>query len=165
MTAWTWTLAALGAGVLGWIGPQVIARLPASPDADPETASYRDIADVPRLSVWLAAGAVALVTIVSLGVPDHLIPAWVVVCGAGMWLAYIDWRTNLLPTRIVWPTYAVTVAVVGIEAWAMADVKILMRGMVASAIAFAVFWLVWWVAGLWRPGSFGFGDVRLAAPL
>jgi leader peptidase (prepilin peptidase)/N-methyltransferase len=165
MTIGTWALAALCAGALGWIGPRVIASLPPSVDAGPETPSYESIARVPHLNAWLAGAAVVLVTIVGFAVPTSLLPAWVVMCGVGIWLAYIDGRTNLLPTRIVWPLYAVTLAVVALQAWLEADWTMLVRAVVTSLIAFGVFWLFWWVAELWRAGGFGFGDVRFSAPL
>jgi leader peptidase (prepilin peptidase)/N-methyltransferase len=165
MTVATWAFAALGAGLLGWIGPVVMARLPASRDAGPETPSYGSIAAAPRLSMWLAVGAVVLVTIVGFGVPAALLPAWVVACGVGSWLFYIDWRTQLLPTRILVPLWVALLLVILVEAWLAADATIAVRALIASLIAYGVFWLFWWAAGLWRPGSFGFGDVRFAAPL
>ena len=165
MTIGSWALAALVAGILGWLGPLVIARLPASRDAGPETPTYPAIAQVPRLGLWLAVGAIVLVTIVALAVPISLVPAWTIVCGVGTWLAYIDARTQLLPTRIVWPLYLATLLVVAIEAWLTADVWMVARAVAASAIAFGAFWLFWWVGELWKAGGFGYGDVRLSAPL
>jgi leader peptidase (prepilin peptidase)/N-methyltransferase len=150
---------------LGWAGPYVIRLLPPSHDADEETPSYQELAQAPHLSWWLASGAVVLVTIVVVAVPARLLPAWVVLCGVGIWLAYIDARTNLLPTRMVWPLYAVTLIVVAAEAWLAGDMAILLRAVIASLIAFGVFWIFWWVAELWRSGGFGYGDVRFAAPL
>jgi leader peptidase (prepilin peptidase)/N-methyltransferase len=161
----TWGLAAFGAGALGWIGPYVIRLLPPSKDAGPETPSYQVLARVPRLSWWLALGAVVLVTIVASAVPAVLLPAWTAVCGVGIWLAYIDARTNLLPTRIVWPLYVATLAIVAIEAWVAAELSLLVRAVIASLIAFGVFYVFWWAADLWKSGGFGFGDVRFAAPL
>jgi leader peptidase (prepilin peptidase)/N-methyltransferase len=165
MTVGTWALAAVCAGLLGWMGPFVIARLPESADAGPETPSYRSVAAFPRLSAWLAAGAAVLATVAVLGVPARLLPAWVVICGVGSWLFYIDWRMQLLPTRIILPLDAVVLVLVTCEAWRAGDWGILLRAVAASLIAYALFWLFWWAAGLWRPGSFGFGDVRFAAPL
>lgn len=165
MTIGSWALAAVCAGVLGWVGPLVIARLPASRDAGPDTPTYPAIAGVPRLSLWLAVAAIVLVTIVGVAVPTALLPAWTVVCGIGSWLAYIDARTQLLPTRIVWPLYLVTLVVIAIEAWLAADAWIAARAVVASALAFGAFWLFWWVGEIWKAGGFGYGDVRFAAPL
>lgn len=158
-------MAALAAGALGWMGPYVIRLLPPSLDAEAETPSYQTLARVPRLSLWLALGAIVLVTIVSIAVPAILVPAWTVVCGVGIWLAYVDWRTNLLPTRIVWPLYAATLVVIAVEAWVAGEPSVVVRAVIASLVAFGVFWLFWWVGALWKAGGFGFGDVRFAAPL
>ena len=160
-----WLIAACSAGLLGWIGRPAIALLPESPNAWPDSPTYRAISRAPNLGAWLAASAIGLVTIVSLAVPNHLLPAWIIVCGVGTWLAYVDWRTNLLPTRIVWPLYIATLVVVALEAWLAADVGILIRAAVTSMCAFTVFWVLWWIGELWRPGAFGYGDVRLSAPL
>lgn len=165
MTIGTWALAAVCAAALGWIGRSIIAVLPPSVDAEPDTPSYRSISEAPYLSAWLAVGAAALVTIVGLAVPTALLPAWTLVCGIGIWLGYIDWRTSLLPTRIVWPLYGVTLAAIAGEAWLAADWGILVRAVITSLLAFGVFWLFWWFGELWRAGGFGFGDVRFSAPL
>lgn len=158
-------LAAVAAGLLGGLGPLVIARLPESPDAGDEAPSFQAIARAPYLSIWLAVGAAALLSLVAFAVPAHLLPAWAVVCGVGMWLAYIDWRTKLLPTRIILPLDAALLAIVTIEAWFARAPGLLIRGAVAGILMFCVYWLFWWVAGLRSPGSFGFGDVRFSAPL
>jgi leader peptidase (prepilin peptidase)/N-methyltransferase len=165
MTFESWAVASLVAGVLGALGPYVIARLPDSPDAEDDAPSFAAIAGAPFLSGWLAAGALALVSIVAVAVPAHLLPAWAVVCGVGTWLAYIDWRTKLLPTRLILPLDAVLIAIVAIEAWIAHAPNILVRGAAAGIVMFCVYWLFWWIAGLRTPGSFGFGDVRFSAPL
>lgn len=165
MTLGTWAVAALCAGALGAVGPYVIRLLPPSPDAEPDTPSYPALAGVKGLTAWLALGAVVLVTIVASAVPTSLLPAWTLTCGVGSWLAYIDARTKLLPTRIVWPLYAATLVVVGIEAWLARDVSIVVRAVIISAVVFAIFWVFWWVAETWRSGGFGFGDVRFATVL
>lgn len=151
--------------MLGALGPWVIARLPESPDAGDDAPSFETIASARLLGLWLAVGAAALASIVSVRVPPHLLPAWVVVCGGGMWLAYIDWRTKLLPTRIVRPLSVAALIVVAIEAWLANDPWIFGRAVIAGAGAFAAYYLFWWIAGLRSPGSFGFGDVRFSAPL
>lgn len=161
----SWALAALVAALLGALGPLVIARLPESPDAGDDAPTFQTIARAPFLSGWLAVGAAVLVSIVALAVPAHLLPAWAVLCGVGSWLAYIDWRTKLLPTRIILPLDAVLVIIVAIEAWFAHAPDILLRGAVAGIVMFCVYWLFWWIAGLRSPGSFGFGDVRFSAPL
>lgn len=165
MTFGTWALAALCAGALGFVGPYVIRLLPPSVDAEDDAPSYEELARAPHLSAWLALGAVALVTIVAAAVPADLLPAWALVCGVGIWLAYIDARTRLLPTRIVWPLLFATVGVVLAEAWLTVDMGIFARALIASVLAFGAYWVMWWLAGRWRSGGLGFGDVRFAAPL
>jgi leader peptidase (prepilin peptidase)/N-methyltransferase len=160
-----WILAALVAAGLGWIGRPVMVLLPESPDAAPNAPSPIAISKAPHLGWWLSGGAFAQVVILAATIPAHLLPAWIIVCGVGTWLAYIDWHTHVLPTRIVAPLYAVTASVILVEAWLVADAQIFVRALAASALASGSFWALWWVAELRRPGSFGFGDVRFAAPL
>jgi leader peptidase (prepilin peptidase)/N-methyltransferase len=160
-----WVLAALCAGALGWIGRPVLVLLPDSDDAGPETPSNRVISRAPRLGWWLAGSATVLITVVALSVPLELLPAWILVCGVGVWLSYIDWRTQLLPTRIIAPLWTTTLMVIALEAWIVSDRWILLRAVACSALAYGFFWLFWWIATRKRPGSFGFGDVRFSAVL
>lgn len=161
----TWAAATLGAAALGAVGPVVIGKLPPSPDADPESPTYPAIAAAPQLGLWLAALAAAAVTIAALAVPVRLLPAWVVLCGIGSWLAYVDWRLNLLPTRIVWPMTALLAVVVGAEAWFASAPDIAIRAGVMGALAFGAYWFFWRVGEFWRAGALGYGDVRFSAPL
>jgi leader peptidase (prepilin peptidase)/N-methyltransferase len=160
-----WILAALMAAALGWLGRPIMVLLPESPDAAPSSPSPISISRTPNLGWWLAGAAFVQTGILAVTVPIHLLPAWIVVCGVGTWLAYIDWHLRVLPTRIVAPLAVLVAFVVLIEAWLVADVWIFLRAMVAGALAVGVFWGLWWLAERRRPGSFGFGDVRFAAPL
>jgi leader peptidase (prepilin peptidase)/N-methyltransferase len=165
MAVGAWVLAALMAAALGWLGRPVMVLLPASPDAEPSSPSPNTISQAPHLGRWLAGVAFVQAWLLAVTIPIHLLPAWIVVCGVGTWLAYIDWHTRVLPTRIVAPLLAVVAFVVLIEAWLVADVWIFLRAMIAGALAFGAFWGLWRLAEQRRPGSFGFGDVRFAAPL
>lgn len=160
-----WFLAALCAGMLGWLGRPILVLLPESPDAQPEKPSYLTVSRAPHLDWWLAAAAITLVTIAALALPVYLMPAWLLLCGIGTWLAYIDWRTHLLPTRIVGPLCVATLSAVALEAWLAGSVWVLLRAVAVGGVAYGVFWMLWWVAERRRPGSFGFGDVRFSAPL
>lgn len=153
------------AACLGWLGRPVMVLLPESPDAPQYAPSPIAISRVRHLGWWLAGVAFVLVLVVAAAIPVHLLPAWIIVCGVGTWLAYIDWHTHVLPTRIVGPLFGVTAVVILIEAWLVADVGIFVRALVGSALAYTSFWCFWWVAERRRPGSFGFGDVRFSAPL
>jgi leader peptidase (prepilin peptidase)/N-methyltransferase len=160
-----WVLAALVAAGLGWMGRPVMVLLPESPDAAPLSPTPLAISRTPHLGWWLAGAAFVQVAIVAATIPAHLLPAWVIVCGVGTWLSYIDWHTHVLPTRIVAPLFAIAAVVVLLESWMVADVRIFVRALAASALAFGSFWCFWWIADQRRPGSFGFGDVRFSAPL
>lgn len=160
-----WILAALAAAGLGWMGRPVMVLLPESPDAAPQSPSPAAISRTPHLGWWLAGAAFIQVAVVAAAIPAHLLPAWILVCGVGTWLAYIDWHTHVLPTRIVAPLFAVAALVVLLEAWLVADGRIFIRALAASALAFGSFWVFWWIAEQRQSGSFGFGYVRFAAPL
>ena len=160
-----WVLAALCAGALGWIGRPILVLLPDSDDAGPETPSNRVISRAPRLGWWLAGSAALLITVVAVSIRLELLPAWILVCGVGTWLAYIDWRTQLLPTRIIAPLWVATLVIVVLETWIASDIWVLVRALGASAFAYGSFWLFWWISTRRRPGSFGFGDVRFSAVL
>ena len=77
----------------------------------------------------------------------------------------IDWRTKILPTRVILPLDAALLACVAVEAGLVRDLDLLVRGVGSGAAMFAIYYVFWWIAGLRSPGSFGFGDVRFAAPL
>jgi leader peptidase (prepilin peptidase)/N-methyltransferase len=165
MTIGGWMIVALAAGVLGWIGQPVMMLLPDSADAAPDMPRYADVARKPNLAWWLAGGAAVATLIVAFVVPLYLMPAWLVMCGVGAWLAFIDWHTTLLPKRIVYALSLAVAVLVTAEAWLAADSRILWRALLAGGGAFLVFYLFWMIAGRWRPGSFGYGDVRLSFPL
>jgi len=158
-------IAALLAAGLGWMGRAVMVLLPESPDAAPRSPSPIVISRTPHLGRWLAGAAFVQVVVVAIAVPALLLPAWIIVCGVGTWLAYIDWHTHVLPTRIVVPLYAVTAFVILLEAWLVADARIFVRALAGSALAFGSFWVLWWIAGRRERDSFGFGDVRFSVPL
>ena len=156
-------LAALCAGALGWIGRPVLVLLPDAADAAEHAPSNRVISRAPRLCWWLAGTAAALIVLVTFSVPLFVLPAWILVCGVGTWLAYIDWRTRRLPFLLMVPIWGAVGAVVLVEAWLASDAGILLRGLVMSLGAAAVYWVAAYVGDKRRPGSFGLADVRFAA--
>jgi len=160
-----WIFAAFSAGVLGWLGKPVMMLLPESGDAKPDAPRYSEIARVPNLGWWLAGAAAVAAALVATVVPLYLMPAWLLVCGIGAWLAYIDWRAMLLPRRIVHSLTVATSVLVVMEAWLASDVFLLLRAFGVCAVAYGSFYLIWMVSEKWRPGSFGYGDVRLVVPL
>lgn len=79
----------------------------------------------------------------------------------GVALAIIDWRTRLLPTRVIAPTYVVLIALVLVCAAITRDTDDLVRagwGWLVSGGLFLVLWLA-------HPRGLGYGDVRLSGVL
>ena len=73
----------------------------------------------------------------------------------------IDWRTHLLPTKVVWPTTLATAALV-VVAWIVTgDNDDLVRAGWGFLIAYGTFFVLWFI----YPKGLGYGDVRLAGVL
>jgi leader peptidase (prepilin peptidase)/N-methyltransferase len=151
----------------GWFVPALIRMLPepaADPDKKPREPKepYADIAALPGLA-WrsglvsagcaaLLGGAVGWEWALVILVP--LVP----VCVA---LAVVDWRTRLLPTRLVLPATAAAI-VLGVLGWAVTrDPDDLVRAAIGLVAVRSFFWVLWWL----HSAGMGFGDVRLAALL
>lgn len=77
----------------------------------------------------------------------------------GVALAVIDLHTHLLPTRMIWPTLAVTVVLAAVAALAGDDLDAFVRAVIGGAVVFAFFHALWWI----YPSGMGYGDVRLSA--
>ena len=79
-------------------------------------------------------------------------------------LAVIDWRTRLLPLRLVWPALGLTVVTV-LLSWTLdgfaGGASTPVRAALAMAVAFLAFFVLWFI----YPRGLGFGDVRLSAVL
>jgi leader peptidase (prepilin peptidase) / N-methyltransferase len=124
---------------------------------------YADIAARPGLA-WktaLASGvSAALLGLVfgwnlSLLVVLPLVPVSVA-------LSVIDWRTRMLPTRLIAPTYAVTlVAILVVWLAGDRDPHDLARTGLGWLIYGGMFFLLWFV----YPRGLGYGDVRLSGVL
>lgn len=156
-------LAALCAGALGWIGRPVLVLLPDAADASEHAPTNRVISRAPRLCWWLSGTAAALIVVVTFAAPLFVLPAWILVCGVGTWLAYIDWRTRRLPLHLMAPMWGVTLLVVLAEAWLSSDIGILLRAVAVSFVAAAIYWTLAYATAVRRPGTFGLADVRFAA--
>ena len=87
--------------------------------------------------------------------------AHVVLLAVGAWLLAIDARTHRLPDRIVLPTLAGTLLLVGIEVLALQDATRLGRA-AAGMLALGGFFIL---LRLLSRGGMGGGDVKLAALL
>lgn len=158
----TIAIAAVTAALLGAAGPLVIGRLPEPPDPDDDKIPYTELTRTRHLSLWFAGSAAVMAGLAAWRVPPELVPVWVLFAGVGTWLAYVDWRTRLLPFLFVAPMYVVTLALVVLGALLLDDRDVLVTGLIGNAAVFAVFWLVYQVGQLFAGGAFGYGDVRLS---
>ena len=165
-------LAALGCAALAGAGSAVVPRLvaplpepdpPAHPvEGDPPKQPYADIAALPHLAAKTAvAGALAGAVIGGrLGWTWpllYLLPLVPVLVA----LALVDWRTHLLPTRLVWPATGVTAVLVVVTGLVTGDADDLARSALGFLVAYGSFYALWWI----YPRGLGFGDVRLAGVL
>lgn len=157
---------AILAGLLGAAGPYVLRRLPEPTSAEPDKILYSTLASYEGLAAWLAATAAISAGVVAWRVDcADLMPAWILIAGVGSWLAFIDWHTKLLPFLIVAPLYVATLGLVTISAFLLDDIDVLTDALIANAIVYVVFRLLYWVGGRFFGGAFGYGDVRLSAVL
>ncbi|WP_205473439.1 A24 family peptidase [Nocardioides sp. SYSU D00038] len=74
-------------------------------------------------------------------------------------LAVVDWRSRLLPKRLVLPATGLVVLAGAAGALVTGERGDLVRALVGLLVVRSFFWLLWWV----RSAGMGFGDVRLAA--
>ncbi len=109
----------------------------------------------------MAAGVVAAAFGLVLGWDPALVVLLPLV-PVGVALAVIDWRTRLLPTRLIAPSYAVTVVAV-LVAWGLdgRDLGDLQRTGLGWLVYGGMFFVLWFV----YPRGLGYGDVRLAGVL
>lgn len=181
-------LAAVGA-LLGWFVPVLISRIPepepeevplevdrpaqaeqpgeptgpARPEAPEEPKElYADIAARPGLA-WRSAVATAVV-LGLVGVRVGWVPVLLPIAyltPVGVALAVVDWRTRLLPTKVIAPSYVVLVLLVGAAALLDGGTDALLRAGLGWLAAGATFFVLWFV----YPRGMGYGDVRLSGLL
>ncbi len=125
----------------------------------PEKVPYAELAAAPRLGAWCALVAAAAAGVMGASRGWHPdLAVWIYLSVLGVALGYVDWRTRLLPVRLVAPSYGV-VAVLLLAAFAVErDTGQLLRSAIAWVAVFAVFFLLWFI----YPRGLGYGDVRLS---
>jgi leader peptidase (prepilin peptidase)/N-methyltransferase len=145
--------------VSGWFVPLLVARIPEpAPTDGPTKIPYADLGAAPGLA-WksaLASGVFAGLVGLEVGWVWPLM-FLLYLCPVGVALAYIDYRTRLLPTRLIAPSYAVVALFVLVCAAITRDTDDLVRAGAGWLIAGLAFWLLW----RFTPGM-GYGDVRLS---
>jgi leader peptidase (prepilin peptidase)/N-methyltransferase len=127
----------------------------------PPKELYRDIAVLPhlafKLGVWSALiGGLFGLVLGWTGALVYLVP----LVPIGVVLLVIDWRTTLLPTRIIHPTYVLLAVLIPLAALLDHDLDALYRAGFGWLIIGGWFWIFWWLLNAW-----GFGDVRLSRVL
>lgn len=130
-------------------------------DTEPKEP-YADIAALPGLA-WKAAVASALVAGIvgaAVGATWHLLVLLPLV-PVGVALALVDWRTRLLPTRIIAPTYALVILTVLIAWSGTGDAGDVTRAGLGWLVSGGIFFVLWFV----HPRGLGYGDVRLSGVL
>jgi leader peptidase (prepilin peptidase)/N-methyltransferase len=123
---------------------------------------YVDIARSPGLR-WRAAIAAGL-TAFALGAAVGWSPALtflMYLAPVGVALAVVDWRTRLLPTRVIAPSYAVVAVLAALSAWVEGDWGALLTAALGWLVAGGTFFLMWFI----YPRGMGYGDVRLSGVL
>jgi leader peptidase (prepilin peptidase) / N-methyltransferase len=181
---------ALVGAVLGWFVPALVARIPEpaepespqdevgaagdeeapadAPTGEGESADeepkelYADIAALPGLA-WRSALASAVVAgLVGLRLGwDPALLVWAYLAPVGVALAVVDWRTRLLPTRVIAPSYAVVVLLTLVAAAVSGDWDSAIRAGWGWLVAGGTFFVLWFV----YPRGMGYGDVRLSGIL
>jgi leader peptidase (prepilin peptidase) / N-methyltransferase len=167
--------------VTGWFVPQLIARIPEPQPAEPVPAErapaesaptqaaparpakilYAEVAAAPGLA-WKSALASALCAgLIGAEVGwEWSLTFLLYLCPVGVALAYVDYRTRLLPTRVIAPSYAVVAALALLSGLLSSDTDALVRAAAGWLVAGLAFWLLW----RFTPGM-GYGDVRLSGVL
>jgi leader peptidase (prepilin peptidase)/N-methyltransferase len=79
----------------------------------------------------------------------------------GVALAVVDWRTRLLPTKVIAPSYAVVSLLVVLAALVSGDWSSVVGAATGWLVAGGTFFVLWFV----YPKGMGYGDVRLAGLL
>jgi leader peptidase (prepilin peptidase) / N-methyltransferase len=157
-------LAAVVGALGGALAPRVVATLPEPTDADDarDKISYRRLAGASGLAPALAAASAAVCALLgwALGWSPPL-PMWLYLGVVGVVLTYVDWRTRLLPTRLIAPSYAVVAALAVLASALSGDWGALLRAALGWALAGGLFFLLWFV----YPKGMGYGDVRLSGVL
>ncbi len=174
-------VAALVAGLGGLFVPRLIASVP-EPEPDPEAEAdpedeaepsvpvtpeepkelYRDIAALPQLAVRTGLVAAVVGAAVGAGIGWHwTLAVWTALVPVGVALGLIDWRTKLLPTWLIRPTYLVLVPVVVAGTLLFDSPADLLPVLLGWLFAGGLYFLLWFV----HPRGLGYGDVRLSGIL
>ena len=119
-------------------------------------------APIPGFHPWveLASPLLFLGAVWAIGLDWALLPVlWLI--PVGLAIAVIDLRTLIVPTRIVWPAFFVSVALTVVVAAVEGEWSLLLSALIGLAVLAGPFFVLWFLL----PSAMGFGDVRLAVLL
>jgi leader peptidase (prepilin peptidase)/N-methyltransferase len=159
-------LSAAVAGALGGLlVPRLIAALPEPPAGTADAADkvpYAEIAGRPRLGMWCAVAAAASCALVAVALGwSAALPMWLYLGVVGVALAYVDWCTRLLPTRLIAPSYLIVALLALVASAVSGDGSALLRAVFGWALCGGLYFVLWFV----HPKGMGYGDVRLSGVL
>lgn len=149
-------------GTLGLLVPRLIASVPEPAEPAHDKVTYAEIAATP----WLTFRSVVLCGLIGAIIGAAIGLDWpllflVPFVPVGVALALIDWRTRLLPTRIIAPTYAVLIPLVVVASLASGEPRLMLHALIGWAAMGGLYVLLWAV----YPAGMGYGDVRLSGIL
>ncbi len=169
-------------GILGAVVPALIGRIPEPPEpaesagqAEPAgplgadgaeapapKVPYAEIGASPRLvrSTVLVSAVVAALLGSAVGW-DWALLFLIYLVPVGVALAVVDWRTRMLPTWLIAPSYAVVSLLVILSAALSGEWDSAIRAALGWAVAGGMFFLLWFI----YPRGLGYGDVRLSGVL
>ena len=135
---------------------------PTEPVVEEPKELYADLAALPglRWKTALASAVVAGLLGAAVGWSPALGPL-LYLAPVGVALAVIDWRTRLLPTRVIAPSYLVVALLVVLAAALERDWHPLANAGWGWLVAGGTFFVLWFV----YPRGMGYGDVRLSGVL
>lgn len=141
--------------------PEADGDLPA-PDAPEPKEPYAVIARARGLR-WRSSLATAVVAGLIGGRVgwDPALAFLLFLAPVGVALAVVDWRTRLLPTKVIAPSYLVVAVLVALAAWQVGDWDPLVRALWGWLVAGGTFFVLWFL----YPKGMGYGDVRLSGVL
>lgn len=108
--------------------------------------------------IWLAAGVLFVAAGIVTADEWLLLPTYLVVAAVSVVLLITDIDHKLIPNRVLYPSTAVSLALLAFGAVAESRTDRLVPALIGGAGYFAALFLVYLVAR----GGFGFGDVKLA---
>lgn len=108
--------------------------------------------------IWLTTGVLFVAAGVVASEEWALLPAYLLAAAASVVLLITDIDHKLIPNRVLYPTTAITLALLAVGALAESRTDRLLPALIGGAGYFAALFFVYLVAR----GGFGFGDVKLA---